>query len=97
MPKDTETIIRASARLEDLLIAGKEIARLMRTNPRIVHNQRNDDYAYAMMYWLRREIGYITRELGEGVPNAEQMSLVGQYLARNPIHPIARESEDPKE
>jgi len=67
-----EKVLKAANDLETLLPAAKEIVNLLRG--------RNDDSSYAMLYWLRREIGYITRELGIGVPSPYQMDFVDTFV-----------------
>ena len=72
MTNKHDKVLSASHRLEVLAIAAKEIVSLMRAG--------NDNSAYAMTYWLRREIGYVVSSLGEGVPTAQQLAFVTQYV-----------------
>lgn len=61
MSWERHIVVGAANRLETLLPVMQEFVRIMRSG-------EVDDTAYAMAYWLRREIGYVTRDLGVGVP-----------------------------
>lgn len=50
---------KAANRLEELTIAQKDVIQRLR---------ENDPQAYALVYELRREIGYVVATLGGGVP-----------------------------
>lgn len=54
----------ASGKLEDLEPALKEIINQLRMGV-------SPELAYALVYRLRREIGYVVRELGVGTPNSD--------------------------
>lgn len=57
----------AARRLEELNIASAEIVRLLRAG-------QSDRFAYALVYVLRKQLGYIVRTLGEEVPVAEMQN-----------------------
>lgn len=61
---NTQRQKKASDLLEELEPAIKEISRQLRMGV-------SDHLAYALVYRLRREIGYVVRDLGLGVPTAE--------------------------
>ncbi len=61
---DTERQRKASDLIEELEPAIKEISRQLRMGV-------SDRLAYALVYRLRREIGYVVRDLGQGVPTAQ--------------------------
>lgn len=47
--------------LEEICMYSKEYVRLLREG-------QGDEFAYAMLYYLRRQVGYLTRRLGTAVP-----------------------------
>ncbi len=53
--------LHAASDLEDLAEILKQIIIDLR--------EKDSADAYARVYWFRREVGYITSGLGEGVPN----------------------------
>jgi hypothetical protein len=63
MGVDREKQAKASHTLEELEPVLKEIVRQLRMGV-------SDDLAYALVYRLRREVGYVVRELGAGAPLA---------------------------
>jgi hypothetical protein len=69
---DREKELQAARCLEDLTVIMKEMARNIRNG--------SETDAYAAVYWLRREIGYVTATLGGGVPNTSKVA--GRYLAQ---------------
>lgn len=61
---NVENQAKAASALEELEPALKEIIQQLRMGV-------SDRLAYALVYRLRREVGYVVRTLGEGVPPAE--------------------------
>lgn len=60
---DQDRFLKAANRLEELVPHMKEIIQLLREGGPHVRNGE----AYAQVYELRREVGYIVRTLGVGV------------------------------
>lgn len=65
MAKVTAKELEAAGRLEDLIVMAKEMVTCIRDG--------SERQPYAAMYWLRRELGYAVRDLGEGVPNTAEV------------------------
>lgn len=63
----------AAHRLEELNIASSEIVRLLRAG-------QGNRFAYALVYELRKQLGYVVRELGEGVPNKEMQDRATEAI-----------------
>jgi hypothetical protein len=60
-------------RLEELLIAGKEIVRLLRES-------QDDRFAYALLYLLRGELGVLVRSSRVAVPSNEHMKKAAEVI-----------------
>lgn len=63
MAENRERQQKASEELDELESVVREIAGLLRTGV-------PDRLAYALAYRLRREVGYVVRDLGAGIPAA---------------------------
>lgn len=61
----TDKDLKAAARLEELLIIGKQMVDDIRTG----EGPGNGD-AYSLLYWLRKEISYVVATRGEGAGSA---------------------------
>lgn len=69
----TQRRLEAANQLEELLVAAQQIVLDLRANPTpdTVDREewlRSNDMAYARVYWLRRELGYVVNKLGVGLP-----------------------------
>lgn len=69
----TQQRLEAADRLEELVITAKQMVIDLRANPAPDTAGReawlrSNDMAYARLYWLRREIGYVVNQLGVGLP-----------------------------
>lgn len=59
---------KASDRLEELTIVSREFVNKLREG-------QSDMLAYAMLYYLRRELGYVVRDMGmAGQPTTEALA-----------------------
>lgn len=79
--------LEVSHQLEELTIIAKQMVQDLRGEPGNRLSQENADLtAYARVYWLRKQIGYLTRELGFETPPTWATKLVekeyGTELAR---------------
>jgi hypothetical protein len=79
--------LEVSHQLEELTIIAKQMVQDLRGEPGNRLSQENADLtAYARVYWLRKQIGYLTRELGFETPHTWATKLVekeyGTELAR---------------
>ena len=64
MAKPTKEMLTAASELEDLTVMAKEMVSGIRDG--------SEREPYAAVYWLRRELGYIVRKMGQGVPNTAE-------------------------
>lgn len=68
-----EKEIQAANRIEELIIIAKEMVIRIRNG--------DEPDAYAAVYWLRRELGYVVASLGVGVP-ATGIGIVETYYKK---------------
>lgn len=74
---DTERQNKAADRVIDLAIAATEVVQLLRRG-------QSDNNAYALLYVLRRELGYVVRDMGRsGNP-----TLTSQEWAEDQINRV---------
>lgn len=68
-----EKHLQAAGRLEGLAVATKEISNQLMQGV-------SPGLAYALVYRLRREIGYVVASLGGGVPTAQYDNIAKEII-----------------
>lgn len=68
MAMNKERQLKAANKLEELSMVTKEFIVQLRMG-------QSNELAYAMVYYLRRELGYVVRDMGEGVPSADHTRI----------------------
>lgn len=83
----TEQRLEVADQLEELVIAAKQMVIDLRANPDAdtagrEEWLRSNDTAYARVYWLRRELGYVVNQLGVGLPpNWAVKKIIAEYAS----------------